>query len=253
VVSRRSPRQADDPGALAISSLLAACVLASGCILSEGAVGGVAQRGESSGDTSTGAMASTTSTSSSSTGVASGATTTSDDEGEADSAGPNVDDGDAPTFDLGGGRHGDETSGGDPPGPDPDPPPANDGDCCEPGDGTGCADVVVSECVCGDDPYCCDTAWDELCVAEVTSLGCGACGGVRPAGLDVADGCCAAHDGVGCSDAAISDCVCANDPYCCLVQWDQVCVDAIAQYGCGSCDAGTTTGGSESASSSGTD
>lgn len=216
--------------------------------MSEGEVGGVAQRDDTSSGTSTGAIATTTS--SSSTGIASGAATTSDGD-EVGTADPSGDDGDAPTFDLGGGRRGTDTSTGEL--PDPDPPPANDGDCCEPGDGIGCADVVVSECVCADDAYCCDTAWDGQCVAEVTSLGCGACGGVRPAGLDVADGCCAAHDGSDCNDPAISDCVCANDPYCCLVQWDQVCVDAIAQYACGSCDAGTTSGGSESTSSSGTD
>lgn len=248
MVSRRSPRQADDPGALAISFWLALSVPASACIVAEGAVGGVAQHGETSGDTSSGAIASTTSTSSS-TGVASGIATTGDG-GESDSAGPRVDEGDAPSFDVGDGDRGAETSGGDR--PDPDPPPANDGDCCEPGDGTGCGDAVVSDCVCADDPYCCETAWDELCVAEVSNLGCGACGGVRPAGLDVADGCCAAHEGSDCNDPEISDCVCANDPYCCLVQWDQVCVDAIAQYACGSCDAGTTSGGSESTSSSGT-
>lgn len=244
MVSRRSPRQADDPGALAISFLLAACVSAGGCLVSQGEVGGAAPHGDTSTATSDGAIASTTGT-----GVAS-ATATSDGEAS-DSAGPRVDDGDAPHFDVGGGDHA-ETSSGGRPDPEPDPPPANDGDCCEPGDGTGCGDAVVSDCVCADDAYCCESAWDELCVAEVTSLGCGACGGVRPAGLDVADGCCAVHETSGCNDAAISDCVCANDPYCCLVQWDQVCVDAIAQYGCGSCDAGTTSGGSEG-SSSGTD
>ncbi|HWB76261.1 MAG TPA: hypothetical protein VG755_14925 [Nannocystaceae bacterium] len=249
-MSRRSPRQADDLGAIAISFLLAACVPVSACVVSEGEVGGAAQPGDTSTDTSGGSIATTTSTSSG-TGVASGAATTSDG-GESDGA--RVDDGDAPHFDLGDGDRGAETSGGDrpEPEPDPDPPPANDGDCCEPGDGTGCGDVVVRDCVCVDDPYCCETTWDELCVAEVTSLGCGACGGVRPAGLDVADECCAVHESSDCNDAEISDCVCANDPYCCLVQWDQVCVDAIAQYGCGSCDVGTTSSGSEG-SSSGTD
>jgi len=49
-------------------------------------------------------------------------------------------------------------------------------DCCEAG-GPGCDDPVVESCVCAQDPYCCDTAWDEQCVSEVDSFGCGNCGG----------------------------------------------------------------------------
>jgi len=47
---------------------------------------------------------------------------------------------------------------------------------CETG-GPGCDDPVIEACVCAVDPYCCDTAWDEQCVAEVESLLCGDCGG----------------------------------------------------------------------------
>ncbi len=49
-------------------------------------------------------------------------------------------------------------------------------DCCEAGD-PGCNDPAIEACVCAQDPYCCDTAWDEQCVAEVDSFGCGSCGG----------------------------------------------------------------------------
>ncbi|HWB74435.1 MAG TPA: hypothetical protein VG755_05760, partial [Nannocystaceae bacterium] len=48
--------------------------------------------------------------------------------------------------------------------------------CCDAtGTGAGCLDPEVEACVCDDDPYCCDTEWDTLCVDEVESLNCGAC------------------------------------------------------------------------------
>jgi hypothetical protein len=47
--------------------------------------------------------------------------------------------------------------------------------CCETG-GPGCTDEAVEACVCAFDAYCCDVAWDALCVLEVEQLGCGACG-----------------------------------------------------------------------------
>ena len=39
--------------------------------------------------------------------------------------------------------------------------------CCETGHGTGCSDVGIEACVCVTDPYCCETYWDDLCVAHV--------------------------------------------------------------------------------------
>jgi hypothetical protein len=39
----------------------------------------------------------------------------------------------------------------------------------------GCEDDRVSACVCEYDPYCCDTAWDEVCAQEVEFLRCGTC------------------------------------------------------------------------------
>jgi hypothetical protein len=49
-------------------------------------------------------------------------------------------------------------------------------DCCEAVSGeTGCSDPVVEACVCSSDPYCCDIDWDNLCVSEVESFGCGSC------------------------------------------------------------------------------
>lgn len=47
--------------------------------------------------------------------------------------------------------------------------------CCDPGI-AGCDDPDVQACVCDVDPFCCDNGWDQTCVEEVTSLGCGTCG-----------------------------------------------------------------------------
>ena len=49
------------------------------------------------------------------------------------------------------------------------------GDCCEAHDTPGCADPQIEECVCKADGYCCQVAWDSLCVDEVESLNCGLC------------------------------------------------------------------------------
>jgi len=40
----------------------------------------------------------------------------------------------------------------------------------------------------------------------------------------------------GCTDTAVQDCVCAIDPFCCDVQWDELCVISAESYGCGDCD-----------------
>ncbi|MEQ8850693.1 MAG: hypothetical protein RIB32_02810 [Phycisphaerales bacterium] len=39
----------------------------------------------------------------------------------------------------------------------------------------------------------------------------------------------------GCIDQAVQDCVCAMDPYCCDVEWDEQCVAQVELFGCGDC------------------
>jgi hypothetical protein len=53
--------------------------------------------------------------------------------------------------------------------------PPGPGDCCEAKAGPGCSEPAIEACVCAQDPYCCNTAWDALCVGEVESFGCGTC------------------------------------------------------------------------------
>lgn len=116
------------------------------------------------------------------------------------------------------------------------PPVPNDGDCCTAAAGFGCNEPDLQDCVCAADPFCCTSAWDELCVSHVEILSCGSCDMPGPAGIDVSSlDCCLPHEGVGCADPTLARCVCGSDPFCCDVAWDQVCVDAIADNGCGDC------------------
>lgn len=47
----------------------------------------------------------------------------------------------------------------------------------------------------------------------------------------------------GCSDAAVEQCVCAEDDYCCTTEWNDECVGLVDALGCGSCggSAGSST------------
>jgi hypothetical protein len=45
----------------------------------------------------------------------------------------------------------------------------DDSNCDEAGHGTGCNEPLCQDAVCGIDPYCCDVAWDGLCVDEATN------------------------------------------------------------------------------------
>lgn len=135
-------------------------------------------------------------------------------------------------------------TGGDPPpdggtgGGDP-PPPEEAGDCCTDNGTPGCDDAAVESCVCMQDDYCCNTEWDALCVTQVDSFGCGTCGGGGGGGDGGGGGgvsaCCEQQPGAGCPDAAVQDCVCAVDDYCCSVFWDLTCVGEVESLSCGSC------------------
>jgi hypothetical protein len=89
---------------------------------------------------------------------------------------------------------------------------------------TGCANATTETCVCtstaADAAYCCDTGWDQTCVEDVTTLGCGTCA------------CDTVHADGGCVDQAVSDCVCAADPVCCSEGWDATCVGEVSSLPC---------------------
>jgi hypothetical protein len=48
--------------------------------------------------------------------------------------------------------------------------------CCETSPNPGCADdLVIEACVCAQDFFCCFFGWDQVCVNQVESFGCGNC------------------------------------------------------------------------------
>jgi hypothetical protein len=104
--------------------------------------------------------------------------------------------------------------------------------CCEAMDGPGCAaDAEVEACVCDAAPECCSEAWTQTCGQLVSVLGCAVCGPSEPEPQE----CCHHGAGGGCSEVEVESCVCAVDPYCCQVLWDDQCVAAVDDLACGSC------------------
>jgi hypothetical protein len=51
----------------------------------------------------------------------------------------------------------------------------------------------------------------------------------------VGHNCCQTGHGAGCSNPAIQACVCAVDPFCCDIEWDNICVGEVQGLNCGSC------------------
>jgi hypothetical protein len=82
-----------------------------------------------------------------------------------------------------------------------------------------CATVV-----CEWDPYCCTTAWDYICVSEVSSF-CGeSCGGRGTCSHSL----CATGKPLKMSCAPCANAICSEDPYCCGVKWDAQCVGEVS-------------------------
>ena len=132
---------------------------------------------------------------------------------------------------------------------------AGNGDCCSANGSPGCQDFGVQSCVCAQDSFCCENQWDDICVEEVDSVGCGQCGGGSFCGDGACDNdescgncpqdcgscggsgdCCLPNGTPGCDDGAISACVCAADSYCCETEWDDICVDEVESEACGVCE-----------------
>jgi len=49
------------------------------------------------------------------------------------------------------------------------------------------------------------------------------------------DACCEAQDAGGCGEAAIENCVCATDDFCCETLWDAYCTVQVVLLGCAEC------------------
>lgn len=117
------------------------------------------------------------------------------------------------------------------------PPPQ--GDCCTESEAPGCTNPTCEACVCNLDAFCCDTAWDTICVAEA-EVDCAADCNCAPAPND----CCVTHESGGCDEPDCEACVCTIDLFCCAVSWDEVCA-AAALFDCGPvCTCSEVLGGS---------
>jgi hypothetical protein len=106
-------------------------------------------------------------------------------------------------------------------------------DCCTTGT-PGCADQPCCELVCALDPFCCQVAWDTICVGEA-EVNCTSSGKfVYPCPLPCPnpDHDCCTTGTPGCSDQACCELVCGLDPFCCDVAWDTICVGEAAANGC---------------------
>jgi hypothetical protein len=150
------------------------------------------------------------------------------------------------------------------------------GDCCAPHNTPYCDNASCCESVCSVDPHCCEDVWDQLCADLAWKLcpelpGCqppscaGACGGQAPFGcwcdenccqwdaccpdkLAICGGCgngacCEANGSPGCRNADCQNDVCALDPLCCEVAWDECCAELALQIcGAAGCELSTCAG-----------
>ena len=96
-------------------------------------------------------------------------------------------------------------------------------DQCEVGDPLSPLCNACTSAICANDPFCCQTEWDHVCVGQVATICDGDCD-------DDDEGCIHSECDVGgplsedCSDCAGD--VCAQDAFCCSTDWDGLCVDA---------------------------
>lgn len=102
--------------------------------------------------------------------------------------------------------------------------PPSDHDCFTDG-GPGCTDIDCCQFVCAVDPFCCETAWDGLCVAQAFDLCL-----LSPCETATED-CFTPHRKKGCNDAECCNAVCGLRPSCCSTQWDIAC----ATLACDNC------------------
>jgi hypothetical protein len=104
------------------------------------------------------------------------------------------------------------------------------GSCCDAHGTPFCDNRTCCDQVCAIDPFCCDTSWDAICVEETLDFPACACDPCQTSD----ESCFTVHGSPGCSDTDCCTLVCASDPFCCDVEWDQICKDA-ANVLCGGC------------------
>ncbi|MEZ4265533.1 MAG: hypothetical protein R3F39_04080 [Myxococcota bacterium] len=120
----------------------------------------------------------------------------------------------------------------------PDAVADSDADATPDADAGADAEVAPDACA----PQCAGKS----CGSDGCGGFCGSCSGGKtchdgqciPPGVPccAATDCCAARPDGGCSDAPTEACVCAFDPFCCNVEWDQTCADAAVNACATACE-----------------
>ena len=122
--------------------------------------------------------------------------------------------------------------------------------CCTASDAPGCpGNLDCEEVVCGEDPFCCEAAWDEICEGLALEFCGGCCGdgvcgeGENPENCEAdceppaapVEACCLETGEPGCPGSPLCEAaVCAFDSFCCESAWDQICAGAATDT-CGAC------------------
>lgn len=105
--------------------------------------------------------------------------------------------------------------------------------CATGGRLAGSSDACVVD-ICSADPFCCNVAWDSICVSEVRTV-CDSLSCPESAGSCTHTLCSTGPALVNACDASTADCVsdiCAVDPFCCATAWDGICAGEVASV-CG--------------------
>ena len=99
--------------------------------------------------------------------------------------------------------------------------------CSTGGTLVGTCDTCAAQ-ICGQDSYCCNTAWDSVCVGEVGSI-CGqSCGTTTTCTHPI----CTSGGKLKSTCDACAAQICAQDSYCCNTLWDSQCVSEVSSI-CG--------------------
>jgi hypothetical protein len=78
--------------------------------------------------------------------------------------------------------------------------------------------------ICTADPFCCNSAWDSICVAEVRSV----CNSLACVAAPCPHAECAVGGSMPSTCSPNVSLICGRDPYCCTTAWDSICVGEVA-------------------------
>jgi hypothetical protein len=95
--------------------------------------------------------------------------------------------------------------------------------CFVPHPSPSCNNGAVCEAVCAIQPTCCSAEWDASCVALAVSV-------TDTCGEPATGSCLTPHENPNCSDPICCQKICAIDPKCCDISWDETCVEFAEQF-----------------------